>query len=124
MDDKIKALESLKIKWDEKRREQIRFVFNCNSQVELETIEENKVKLKKLADELNEIGIEYHNEVMNVAKEVAKDYLDNPIINHVIDDIDSDVDSSWDVFHGNREERLRFLAEVIEEFNKLFKPKN
>lgn len=58
---------------------------------------------------------------MKVAKDLTKVFQDNPIIVQLIVDIDNDVDSNFSVFYGNREDRLRFLADVIEEFNKLFK---
>ena len=87
----------------------------------MDLLEECKARIKEYSDELNKLGQSYHDEIMKVAKDLAKDYINNPIIDHLIDDIDKDVVSDWNVFHGNREDRLRFLADVIEEFNKLFK---
>lgn len=122
INEKIKELESLKKEWDEKRCEQIRFILGYkNPTGDTEYLEECEARIKEYSDELNKLGQSYHDEIMKVAKDLAKDYLDNPIINHLIDDIDNDVDSNFSVFHGNREERLRFLADVIEEFNKQFK---
>lgn len=122
IDEKIKELIDLKKKWDEKRIEQIRYILEYNNPTgDLEYLEECKARIKEYSDELNKLGQSYHEEIMKVAKDLAKDYQDNPIIDHLIDGIDKDVDPDWNVFHGNREERLRFLADVIEEFKKLFK---
>lgn len=84
-------------------------------------MEECKARIKEYSDELNKLGQSYHDEIMKVAKDLAKDYQDNPIIEHLVDSIDKDVVSDWNVFHGNREERLKLLGDVIDEFNKLFK---
>lgn len=122
INEKIKELESLKKEWDDKRCEQIRFILEYkNPTGDLDLLEECKARIKEYSDELNKLGQSYHDEIMKVAKDLAKDYINNPIIDHLIDDIDKDVVSDWNVFHGNREDRLRFLADVIEEFNKLFK---
>lgn len=122
IDEKIKELASIKEKWDDKRCEQIRFILEYkNPTGDLDLLEECKARIKEYSDELNKLGQSYHDEIMKVAKDLAKDYINNPIIDHLIDDIDKDVVSDWNVFHGNREDRLRFLADVIEEFNKLFK---
>ena len=122
IEDQIKELELLRKNWDEKRNEQIRFILGYkNPTGNLDYLEECKAKIKEYSDELNKIGQSYHDEIMKVAKDLAKDFQDNPIIVYLIDEIDKDVDSDFSVFHGSREERLRFLADVIEEFNKLFK---
>lgn len=122
INEKIKELESLKKEWDDKRCEQIRFILEYkNPTGDLDLLEECKARIKEYSDELNKLGQSYHDEIMKVAKDLAKDYINNPIIDHLIDDMDKDVVSDWNVFHGNREDRLRFLADVIEEFNKLFK---
>ena len=122
IDEKIKELEFLKKEWDEKRCEQIRFIAGYkNPTGDLESLEKCKAKIKEYSDELNKLGQSYHDEIMKVAKDLTKDFQDNPIIVQLIGDIDNDVDSNFSVFYGNREDRLRFLADVIEEFNKLLK---
>ncbi len=121
IDEKIKELASIKEKWDEKRCEQINYILGYNNPTgDLKKLDECKSKIKEYSNELNKIGQSYHDEIMKAAKELAKEYEDNPIIRHLIDSIDKDVVLDWNVFSGNREDRLRLLADVIEEFNKCF----
>ena len=121
IDEKIKELASIKEKWDEKRCEQINYILGyTNPTGDLKKLDECMSKIKEYSNELNKIGQSYHDEIMIAAKELAKEYEDNPIIRHLIDSIDKDVVPDWNVFSGNREDRLRLLADVIEEFNKCF----
>ena len=119
IENKIKGLESLKEKWNEKYSElldHVKSYVGCN---DAEYVEEFQRKLNTISDELREIGKEYHHEVEIVADGIITDYKDNPIIQNLVEGVKSDVDDNWNVYHGNREARLRDLAEVIAIFDKM-----
>ncbi len=119
IENKIKGLEGLKEKWNEKYSELLDYVKNYVGSNDVEYMAEFQRKINTISDELKAIGKEYHHEVERVVDDIITDYKDNPIIQNLVEGVKSDVDDNWNVYHGNREARLRDLAEVIAIFDKM-----
>lgn len=119
IENKIKGLEGLKEKWNEKYSELLDYVKNYVGSNDVEYMAEFQRKLNTISDELKAIGKEYHHEVERVVDDIITDYKDNPIIQNLVEGVKSDVDDNWNVYHGNRETRLRDLAEVIALFDNM-----
>ena len=119
IENKIKGLEGLKEKWNEKYSELLDYVKSYVGSNDVEYMAEFQRKLNIISDELKAIGKEYHHEVESVADDIITDYKDNPIIQNLVEGVKSDVDDNWNVYHGNRETRLRDLADVIALFNNM-----
>ena len=119
IENKIKGLEGLKKKWNEKYSELLDYVKNYVGSNDVEYMAEFQRKLNTISDELKAIGKEYHHEVERVVDDIITDYKDNPIIQNLVEGVKSDVDDNWNVYHGNRETRLRDLAEVIALFDNM-----
>ena len=119
IENKIKGLEGLKEKWNEKYSELLDYVKNYVGSNDVEYKAEFQRKLNTISDELKAIGKEYHHEVERVVDDIITDYKDNPIIQNLVEGVKSDVDDNWNVYHGNRETRLRDLAEVIALFDNM-----
>ena len=119
IENKIKGLEGLKEKWNEKYSELLDYVKNYVGSNDVEYMAEFQRKLNTISDEFKAIGKEYHHEVERVVDDIITDYKDNPIIQNLVEGVKSDVDDNWNVYHGNRETRLRDLAEVIALFDNM-----
>lgn len=119
LEEQICQLEELKKAWNEKYSELLKFVKTYKGSSDKEYIAEFQKKLNAISADLRAIGKEYHQEVEKVADDIASDYKDNPIIQNLVEGVKSDVDDNWHVYHGNREERLKDLSEIIDLFDKM-----
>lgn len=119
LDEQICQLEELKKAWNEKYSELLGFVKTYKGNSDEEYIAEFQKKLSAISDELRAIGKEYHQEVEKVADDITSGYKDNPIIQNLVEGVKSDVDDNWNVYHGNREVRLKDLSEIIDLFDKM-----
>lgn len=117
----INSLTTKKKEWSDKRDEMTRHTLSYDSSKinDQEYISEFHDKLVKYGDELREIGNKYHEEVSEKAHEIAKDYEDNEVIQNVLKDIESDIDLSNGLFPGGREEKIKFLYDLILLFKKM-----
>lgn len=118
LEEQIRQLEEQKKAWNEKYSELLEYVKTYKGSRDEKYIAEFQEKLNSISDELRAIGKKYHQEVEKVADDIASDYKDNPIIQKMVEGVMSDVDYNWNVYHGNREARLKDLSEIIDIFDK------
>lgn len=118
LNDTIKELEDLKKKWSEKYQELGKYVDECNSHINTDTPNEIKDKLAGYGRDLRSIGQEYRKRIKETVDDITKDHLDNPFIKELADGILSDFDNSGGA-NGSREDRLWYLAGLIDMVDKL-----
>ena len=121
IDEKIYGLKELKKKWNDKYTELLEHMKSYIGGNDAEYIAEFQKKLDAISDVLKAIGKEYHQEVEKVADDITKNYKDNPIIQKMVEGVKSDIDDNWNFYHGDREARLKDLADVVDMFDKLQK---
>lgn len=119
IEEDIKTLEEYKKKWNEKYEELVKYAKGYKRYKDENYTNEFKDKLDSLSEELNEIGKTYHKEVERVVDEITKNHKSNPIIRKLVEGVKSDIDDNWSVYKGNREARLRDLADIIEIFDSM-----
>lgn len=119
IDDGIKHLEELKNAWNEKYDEILQHAKSFQGGNDADYIDEFQKKLNSLSDELQDIGKQYHQDLDNLVDEVTKDYAADPIIQKMAEGVRSDIDDQWQKYHGNREARLRDLADLVSMLDKL-----
>lgn len=118
LEEQIRQLEEQKKTWNEKYSELLEYVKTYKGSSDEKYIAEFQEKLNAISDELRSIGKKYHQEVEKVADDISSGYKDNPIIQKMVEGVKSDVDYNWNVYHGNREARLKDLSEIIDLFDK------
>ena len=118
IEEEITVLEELKKQWNDKYSEQLEHVKSYVGGNDAEYISVFQQKLDEISDELRAIGKKYHKEVDKIADDIIEHHKDNPIIKTLMDGFKNDIDDNWNVYHGNREARLRDLVEIIRLFDK------
>lgn len=111
--DIIKSLESKKEEWAKKNEEMVLHTHSYVYSNDPQYIKEFYDKLKKIGDELTNIGKEYHEQVSEAAHTIAEGYEDNPIVQELIKEVKSDIVFTGSISSGTREKRLELLDDFI-----------
>lgn len=117
----VNSLNAKRKEWCDKRDEMTRYTlsFDPSKNNDQNYISEFHNRLAQYGDELRNIGNDYHKEVSEKAHEIARDFEDNEVIKNVLKDIESDIDLSNGQFPGGREEKIKFLYDLILLFKKM-----
>ena len=109
----IKSLESKKEEWAKKNDELIHHTHSYVYSNDSDYLDEFYKKLKKIGDELTNIGKEYHDQVSEAAHTIAEGYENNPIVQELIKEVKSDIVFTGSISSGTREKRLELLDDFI-----------